>query len=53
VLQFTGSGAEALDKISLGIEPQLSVILSDINMSGMDGLEFLRQVKERRPNCRS
>jgi CheY-like chemotaxis protein len=29
--------------------PELIVILSDINMPGMDGLELLQQVKQRRP----
>ena len=32
------------------IEPQLIVILSDINMPGMDGLELLGEVKQRRPD---
>ena len=32
-----------------GIQPQLIVILSDINMPGMDGLTLLREVKKSRP----
>jgi CheY-like chemotaxis protein len=32
------------------IEPQLIVILSDINMPGMDGLTLLREIKQRRPD---
>jgi len=48
VLHFAGSGEEALDKLSQGIEPQLIVILSDINMPGMDGLGLLRRIKEQR-----
>ena len=32
------------------IEPQLIVILSDINMPGMDGLALLREIKTRRPD---
>jgi CheY-like chemotaxis protein len=49
VLHFATSGEEALDRLSDEIKPQLIVILSDINMPGMDGLELLRVVKERRP----
>jgi CheY-like chemotaxis protein len=50
VLHFAYSGEEALDKLAAGIEPQLIVILSDINMPVMDGLELLRQIKTRRPD---
>jgi CheY-like chemotaxis protein len=50
VLHFAYSGEEALDKIAAGIEPQLIVILSDINMPITDGLELLREVKTRRPD---
>jgi CheY-like chemotaxis protein len=50
VLHFAGSGEEALDKLARGIEPHLIVILSDINMPGMDGLALLQEVKERRPD---
>ena len=49
VLHFAVSGEEALDRLTSEIKPQLIVILSDINMPGMDGLELLRVVKERRP----
>jgi two-component system, response regulator, stage 0 sporulation protein F len=50
VLHFAGSGEEALEKLTQGIEPQLIVILSDINMPGMDGLTLLRKIKTRRPD---
>jgi CheY-like chemotaxis protein len=50
VLHFALSGEEALEKLEGEIEPQLIVILSDINMPGMDGLSLLREVKTRRPN---
>ena len=45
VLHFAYSGEEALDKLVGGIEPQLIVILSDINMPGMDGLTLLQKIK--------
>jgi CheY-like chemotaxis protein len=50
VLHFACSAQEALDKLAGGIRPQLIVILSDINMPGMDGLTLLREIKERRPD---
>ena len=46
VLHFACSGEEALQKLANGIEPQLIVILSDINMPGMDGLALLREIKQ-------
>jgi CheY-like chemotaxis protein len=49
VLHFAASGEEALGQLARGVEPELIVILSDINMPGMDGLELLRAVKERHP----
>jgi len=33
-----------------GIEPMLIVILSDINMPGINGLTLLREIKLRRPD---
>jgi CheY-like chemotaxis protein len=50
VLHFAYSAAEALDKLARGIEPELIVMLSDINMPDMDGLALLREVKESRPD---
>ena len=50
VLHFAASGEEALDQLSDEIRPELIVILSDINMPGMDGLTLLREIKQRRPD---
>jgi CheY-like chemotaxis protein len=50
VLHFAGSGEEAPQLLAYGIEPQLIVILSDINMPGMDGLTLLHEIKRRRPD---
>ena len=49
VLHFASSGEEALQMLIEGIRPELIVILSDINMPGMDGLTLLRQIKGRWP----
>ena len=50
VLHFAVSGEEALDKLADSVRPELIVILSDINMPGMDGLSLLREIKTRRPD---
>ena len=47
VMHFASSAEEALEKLDDGIRPELIVILSDINMPGMDGLGLLRAVKHR------
>ena len=39
-LHFAQSGEAALEQLSNGIRPELIVILSDINMPGMDGLQL-------------
>ena len=49
VLHFACSAEDALDKLAGGIEPPLIVILSDINMPGMDELSLLREIEERWP----
>ena len=49
VLHFADSAENALERLADGISPRLIVILSDINMPGMDGLALLREIKERWP----
>jgi CheY-like chemotaxis protein len=39
-----------LDLLAGEIQPALIVILSDINMPGMDGLQLLGEIKQRRPD---
>ncbi len=53
VMHFAVSGEEALAKLDDGIRPELIVILSDINMPGMDGLSLLREIKQDGQTCRS
>jgi CheY-like chemotaxis protein len=49
VMDFANSAAEALSRIASTIEQSLILILSDINMPGMTGLEMLPKVKAMRP----
>jgi CheY-like chemotaxis protein len=47
VMHFAQSAEAALGMLADGIRPELIVVLSDINMPGMDGLGLLRKVKEQ------
>ena len=49
VMDFANSAADALARIAGTIEQSLILILSDINMPGMTGLEMLPKVKQLRP----
>jgi CheY-like chemotaxis protein len=48
-MHFAGSGEQALDRLAEEIQPALVAVLSDINMPGMDGLQLLGEIKQRRP----
>ena len=50
IMHFAASGTEALDRLAEEIQPALVAVLSDINMPGMDGLELLGEIKQRRPD---
>ena len=50
VMHFAASGEQALDWLAEEIQPALVAVLSDINMPGMDGLELLGEIKQRRPD---
>jgi two-component system, response regulator, stage 0 sporulation protein F len=50
VMHFAGSGEQALEMLAGEIRPELIVILSDINMPGIDGLQLLDEIKQRRPD---
>jgi CheY-like chemotaxis protein len=50
VMDFAISANDALARIAATIEQSLILILSDINMPGMTGLEMLPKVRELRPD---
>jgi len=49
-MDFANSAADALSRIAATIEQSLILILSDINMPGMTGLEMLPRIKAMRPD---
>ena len=43
------SGTEALDKLEAGGPTKIDVVILDVKMPGMDGLETLARIKEQHP----
>ena len=50
IMEFELSALAALERVKAIPDPSLILILSDINMPGMTGLEMLPKVKAERPN---
>jgi DNA-binding NtrC family response regulator len=50
LLDFALSGKGALDKLDGCIGQQIILLVSDINMPGMSGLDLIPAVKARRPD---
>ena len=46
---FAQSGAQALEILRNGVPPEILVLLSDINMPGMSGMELLEEVRKTWP----
>ena len=49
-MEFAASAPEAMQKAAAIADPSLILILSDINMPGMSGLEMLPKVRAARPS---
>ena len=47
---YAQSGEQALEMLDPPISPDVLLVLSDINMPGMSGLELLDEVKSRAPD---
>ena len=50
VMDFAASASDALARVANPIEQSPILILSDINMPGMTGLEMLPKMKQMRPD---
>jgi CheY-like chemotaxis protein len=50
ILEFALSGPTALERVKVIADASLILILSDINMPGMSGLEMLPKMRAERPN---
>ncbi len=50
IMEFANSAPSALDRAQTIPDPSLILILSDINMPGMSGLEMLPKVRAARPS---
>jgi CheY-like chemotaxis protein len=50
MMDFANSAADALARVSATVGQSLILILSDINMPGMTGLEMLPKVRAMRPD---
>lgn len=48
-LHFASSAEEALESLNTGLQPEAVLVLSDINMPGMSGLDFLRRLRVDAP----
>jgi CheY-like chemotaxis protein len=49
-MEFAVSAPETLERAKTIPNPSLILILSDINVPGMNGLEMLPKIKAARPN---
>jgi CheY-like chemotaxis protein len=50
VLVFASSGEEALARLETSADARIILLVSDINMPGMSGLDLLPRIKAERPD---
>lgn len=50
VMHFACSGEDAIKMLDAEIEPKVMLVLSDINMPGMSGIELLKKTRKRWPD---
>ncbi len=50
VMHFACSGEDAIKMLDAEIEPKVMLVLSDINMPGMSGIELLKDTRKRWPD---
>lgn len=50
VMLFASSGEDALSQLKAGIQPEIMLILSDINMPGISGFDLLQETKKMWPD---
>jgi DNA-binding response OmpR family regulator len=50
MMEFATSASDGLERAKAIADPSLRLILSDINMPGMSGLDMLPKVRAQRPN---
>ncbi len=49
-MHFAYSGEDAIKMLDAEIEPKVMLVLSDINMPGMSGVELLKETRKRWPD---
>ncbi|ALG70805.1 Fis family transcriptional regulator [Azospirillum thiophilum] len=50
VLHFAASAEKALESLNTGLQPEAVLVLSDINMPGMSGLDLLQCLRAKVPH---